>query len=100
MVIHGYSNRNWEVHSFEINDFDQDDQDDEDPEEEDPEDLEDEDFQDDPNASYKGEVEANIPIWDPRQYFLRIFNVRSNHTLLSSRHLVQWLERSIENYVC
>lgn len=97
IVIHGYSDQIWDAHSFENNDFDGDDWDDEDREDEnsEDEDLEDEEFQEDPNAG----VEANMPIWDAREYFLRIFNVRSTQILQPAKYLVRWLERSIDNYV-
>ena len=96
IVIHGYSDQNWDAHSFENNDFDDDDWDDEDSEDEN---SEDEEFQEDPNAGREGKVEANVPIWDAREYFLRIFDVRSTQILQPAKHLVRWLERSIDSYV-
>lgn len=96
IVVHGHSDWNWDAHSFENNDFDHDDQDDEDLEEEN---SEDEEFQDDPNAGRGGKVEVNRPIRDAREYFLQIFDIRSTLALHSAKYLIQWLERSIENYV-
>jgi hypothetical protein len=101
IVIHGHSDRNWDANSFENNDFDHDDQEDEEREDEnsEDEDLKDEEFQDDPNAGREGKVDANMPIWDAREYYLQIFDVRSTQILHPAKYLVQWLERNIENYV-
>jgi hypothetical protein len=55
-------------------------------------------FQEDPIAS-DGKVDANLPIWNPREYFLLIFQCRMGRVLLEWKRLVRWLERNIEEYV-
>ena len=101
LVIHGHHNQKWDANSFEINDFDHDSFEYMDSEEEDSgnEELEDGEFQHDPNGGRNGVLEADNPIWDARENWLRIFDVRSYQTLESAKYLVPWLERSIKNYV-
>jgi len=101
LVIHGHHNQKWDANSFEINDFDRDNWEYIDCEEEDSgnEESEDGEFQHDPNGGLNGVLEADNPIRDAREYFLRIFDVRSHQALQSAKHLVPWLEGSIKNYV-
>jgi len=101
LVIHGHHNQKWDANSFEINDFAHYGLKYTDGEEEDSnnEDLEDEEFQHDPNGGLNGVLEADIPIWDARENWLRIFDARSNQILQSAKYLIPWLERSIKNYV-
>ena len=91
LVIHGLNNRRWVTYTFDNNSFDD-------------KDLEDqtdpyEGFQEDPIAS-NGGVDANLPIWDPREYFLLMFKTRMSQVLMEWRNLVLWIERCIEGYVC
>lgn len=86
--MYGLSDWRWVAYAFEKNTFDE-------------RDLEDEtypyeNFQEDPIAK----VDADLPIWDPREYFLLIFNTRMCQVLEEWRNLVRWIERSIEGYVC
>ena len=87
-VMYGLSDRRWVAYAFDKNTFDD-------------KDLEDdiypyEKFQEDPIAK----VDADLPIWDPREYFLLIFKTRMYQVLKEWRNLIRGLERSIEGYVC
>jgi hypothetical protein len=93
LVITGYSNRRWVAYAFLNNTFDDDD------------DFDDETygnlfegFQGDPIAS-DGLVDANNPIWNPREYFALIFECRLTGVLTEWENLVRWVERSIQGYV-
>ncbi|OCK74043.1 hypothetical protein K432DRAFT_311503 [Lepidopterella palustris CBS 459.81] len=55
-------------------------------------------IQEDPIAS-NGKLDANLPVWNPREYFLMIFNIRIAQVLKESQYLVQAVERSIKQYV-
>ena len=98
LVIYGISDRRWVVYAFDNDDLRDNDLE--------VEDLEDENpryklgyFQEDPIAS-DGKVDANLPIWNPREYFLLIFQVRMGRILQEWKRLVRWLERNVEEYVC
>lgn len=54
--------------------------------------------QDDPIAS-DYELDANSPIWDPREYFLMIVAARMIRVLGEWEDLVRTVERSIKEYV-
>jgi hypothetical protein len=45
-------------------------------------------------------VDANFPIWDPREYFLVILENRIAQILKEWRNVVRWLERTIADDVC
>lgn len=91
LVISGYNDRRWVAYAFQNNTFDE-------------EDLDDEiyrcydGFQEDPIAS-NGQVDANSPIWSPREYFALMFEYRLDGVLTQWENLVRWIERSIEAYV-
>jgi len=53
----------------------------------------------DPIAS-DGELDANLPIENPREYFLMIFEIRIAQVLKAWEYLVRTVERSIKQYVC
>jgi hypothetical protein len=58
------------------------------------------DFRGDPIASEPGlEVNANDPIWDPREYFLMILEIRIRQVLREWQYLVRRVECSIKQYV-
>jgi hypothetical protein len=67
------------------------------------EDIEDDDF------SYEGfhrdpitqgKFDANLPIWDPRAYFLTVLEIWTVQVLKEWTYLVRTVERSINEYVC
>ena len=45
------------------------------------------------------EVEADSPIWDPREYFLRIVDIRMKQVLGEWTYLIRVVERSVKGYV-
>jgi hypothetical protein len=47
-----------------------------------------------------GGLDANLPIWDPRLYFLVILEIRMAQVLREWEFLVRTVERSISRYVC
>ena len=47
-----------------------------------------------------GELDANLPIWNPREYFLMICEIRIAQVLKEWEFLVRTVERSIKQYVC
>lgn len=88
LVMYGLSDRRWVAYAFDQNTFDD-------------KDLEDEiypseNFHEDPITK----VDADLPIWDPREYFLLTFKTRMCQVLKEWRNLVRWIERSIDGYVC
>ena len=90
-VICGSNNRQWVAYAFVDTDFDD-------------KDLGDEEFsyegcQDDPIAS-NGKLDANRPIWSPREYFLMIVEIRMDQVRKEWEYLVRTVERSINGYVC
>ena len=91
LVITGYNDRRWVAYAFQNNTFDI-------------EDFDDETyrcyegFQEDPIAS-NGQVDANNPIWNPREYFALIFEYKLAGVLTEWEDLVRLLERSIQEYV-
>jgi len=93
LVISGYNERRWVAYAFENNTFDNVDLE-----------LEDEiyrcyeGFQADPIAS-DGLVDANNPIWSPREYFALIFEYRLAGVLRQWENLVRCVERNIQGYV-
>jgi hypothetical protein len=46
-----------------------------------------------------GKLDADIPIWDPREYFLNILNLRLLEALKRWRFLVRTIEGCIKRYV-
>ena len=87
LVMYGLSDRRWVAYAFDKNTFDD-------------KDLEDEiysyeKFHEDPIAK----VDADLPIWDPREYFLLIFKTRMYQVLKEWRNLIRWIERSVDGYV-
>ena len=61
------------------------------------------------NFSYEGihedpialdKMDANLPIWDPREYFLMIVEIRMAQVMKEWEYLVRTVERSITRYVC
>ena len=92
LVISGYNDRRWIAYSFQNHTFDDgDDFDDE-------MDCNYDGFQEDPIAS-GGLVDANNPIWSPREYFALIFEYQLTGVLTQWENLVRWIERSIQGYV-
>ena len=90
-IICGWANGRWVAYAFVDTDFDG-------------KELAEETFlyegmHEDPIAS-DGELDANHPIWDPREYFLMIFEVRIAQILKEWECLVRTVERSIKNHVC
>jgi hypothetical protein len=88
-VICGADNTRWVVYAFVDTDSDD-------------EELEDEilsyrEFHADPLSD--GELDANCPIWDPREYFLRIVEIRMVQVLKEWKYLARTVERSIRKYV-
>jgi hypothetical protein len=93
LVISGLDDRHWTAYAFVDRDFDKD------------EDL-DMDFsyrgiQEDPIASDCGPyiIDANMPIWDPRVYFLRIFEIRIRLVCKEWASLYQTIRCKLEYYV-
>jgi hypothetical protein len=98
IVTCGSDNRRWVTYAFIDRDFDGDD-------------LEEEDclydgIQQDPIASdckldeSLELLDANLPHWDAREYFLAVFNIRMTKLLKEWENLVRWVERRINDYVC
>lgn len=93
LLICGSSNKHWIGYSFVDCDLDE-------------EDMEEGDFtyhgmQDDPIAACAGGViDANIPIQDPRAYFVVIFEVHIAKALKEAQNLVKMIECSVKNHVC
>jgi hypothetical protein len=58
-------------------------------------------FQQDPIASDGGGdvIDANLPVWDPREYFLVIFQLRIAMVLKEWKGFAQTITRSIDCYV-
>jgi hypothetical protein len=46
-----------------------------------------------------GVLEARFPIWTPREYWIRVFELRSRHVRNHWRHLIHKLELGIKSYV-
>jgi len=96
LTISGINDQQWVAYAFNNNAFDDNDFDDED--------LDDElcssdGFHEDPIAS-NGAVDANLPVWNPRIYFLIIFEIRMHRALNEWTFLVRWIERHIGAQVC
>jgi hypothetical protein len=95
-VICGSDFKIWTGYAFVDTPFDEDD------------DLEEkvypyEGLHEDPIASYggpSGVIDANFPIWDPREYFLLVIQVRIAQVRGEWEYLVRKVERSIKRYVC
>lgn len=47
-----------------------------------------------------GKLDADQPIWDPREYYLTIVNIRMAQVLNEWECLIRAIERSVKNYVC
>jgi hypothetical protein len=90
-VICGSDDDRWVAYAFDDTEFDG-------------EDLADkispcEGFHPDPFSS-DGEVDANFPIWNPREYFVMILDNRIAQAFKEWEGLVRAVERSIREYVC
>jgi hypothetical protein len=59
-------------------------------------DLED-DFRNDPIALYQ--LDARSPMWDPREYFLRIFDIRIAQVSNEWENVVRMVERAVKRSV-
>jgi hypothetical protein len=46
-----------------------------------------------------GELQANKPIWMPRDYFLRVFQIRVEYVRKQWEYLIYKMERSVNQYV-
>jgi hypothetical protein len=88
-VICGSDNRRWIGYAF----VDQDD----DEENLGPEDCHYEGFQEDPIAA--AAADANMPEWEPRQYFLNVLESRIKLILREWENVVYTVERRIKEYV-
>lgn len=88
LVIWGTDNHRWAAYAFADTDFDDEALVDKI--------FPDEGFQLDPIS----ETEAKFPIWDPREYFLKVFELRIAQVLEEWEGLVRPVERSIHGYVC
>ncbi|KAH8588290.1 hypothetical protein B0O99DRAFT_693577 [Bisporella sp. PMI_857] len=88
VVICGSDNRRWVGYGFVDKKFD----------DEDMGDAQEEGILDDPIASDYGRIDANLPLWDPREYFLSIFEIRIDQVLKEWEFLVRTVERSIKRY--
>lgn len=94
LVMYGFSDWQWVVYAFEHNLFDK--RFEKDPEEE----IEEEDgssSNEDP-VIWDG-ADANLPLEDPRQYFLRVFEARIRRISRCWDHLFHHIEESIRKYV-
>jgi len=91
-VICGSDHRRWVAYAFVDTDFDSKELGDE-------EDFPYEGVQEDPIAS-DSKVDANRPIWSPREYFLMIVKIRVDQVRKEWEFLVRTVERSINGYVC
>jgi hypothetical protein len=58
-----------------------------------------EDVHEDPIAS-NSELHADLPIWDPREYFLTILEIRVTQVRKELEYLVRAVERSVKQNVC
>jgi hypothetical protein len=47
-----------------------------------------------------GNLDANMPIWKPREYFMKVFEIRILQVIKEWDFLVLTVKRSIEVYVC
>jgi hypothetical protein len=88
-LLCGSDDQRWAAYAFVDTHFDD-------------EDLRDEIFsykgiQDDPIA--RGKIDANLPIGDPREYFLMIFDIRLAQVREEWKYLVRMVERSIKRRV-
>jgi hypothetical protein len=84
-LICGSDDQRWAAYAFDDTRFDE-------------EDFGDEIFsyegvQDDPIA--RGKIDANLPIGDPREYFLMIFDIRLAQVREEWKYLVRMVDRSI-----
>ena len=108
LAICGSDNRRWIAYAFDDTDDDNEDLTSKDVS---PEGVLDLDASDDEQAKLlnwdpiRGEhepaiLDADEPIWDPREYFLMGMKVGIVKPLDSWKYLVRSLERDIEQYVC
>jgi hypothetical protein len=90
-VICGSDNRHWVAHAFVRNGSDS-------------ENLEDKIFSydgmnEDPIASNDDPLNANDPLWDPREYWLMVFKIRMAQVVKKSERVVRSVEASIRRHV-
>lgn len=90
-VVYGLSERRWDAYAFEENGFDEKDL------------IDDvypyEGFHVDPIVG-DGSVDANLPLWNPREYYLRIINAKIGVALKETEKAVEWVEHKIASNVC
>jgi hypothetical protein len=91
LVISGSDDRRWVAYAFVDTDFDS-------KELGNNEDFSYEGVQEDPIAS-DDKIDANRPIWSPREYFLMIVETRMDQVRTEWESLVRTVERSINGYV-
>lgn len=96
LVIHGQNNARWLAYSFENKHFDERFEDDV---QYDCYSYDGPMIHEDPIVS-DGTVDANLPIWDPREYFLRVFKARMSQIVRYWELLVWYIEPIIICYVC
>ena len=107
IVICGWNHTNWTGWAFAKTDFAVEEREEEEDDEtwfnfEECEEKEDEDTMAEDYFASDGvgeTLDANVPIWDPRYYFLRILAIRLDIVLREWRYLVQTIEYSIEHPV-
>lgn len=100
LVICGTDEKRWIAYGFADTDFDDDGEmadDDEDGEMEDENSSYDDVFVADQIAE-NGGVDANHPIWNPREYFLRIVQIRMEQVLKEWTYLVRNIQISFKTY--
>ena len=51
-----------------------------------------------PDPLAAGHIDANLPIWTPRQYFLKVFEIRINQVLGEWNLIVDMMENEVERY--
>lgn len=91
VVIYGMNETRWTAYAFENNHFDE--RFENDLEEEEYSSL---DFQEDPIA---GELDANMPITNPRVYFLRIFRARISQILQFWGDVIGHIDDRVRDHV-
>ncbi|KAF2665910.1 hypothetical protein BT63DRAFT_44003 [Microthyrium microscopicum] len=90
----GPSNTQWTALCF-VDDFDAESDNDEDVN--DMLDPDTGDFEADPFMTH-GNLDAGVPIWDARLYFLRVFESRVSQTLIAWKALVWWIEKNVKEH--
>jgi hypothetical protein len=92
LVLCGSGDRHWIGYAFVDRDFDDEDMDEDD--------FSYEGFSEDPITSYGNDtLDANCPIKDPRDYFLRVLEIQSKKVLREWENLIWFVERAINHHV-